>query len=182
MVKYTGEFYWPEVIKEALVTTTNYTILYDYALDIVVTTFSHEVRLTTVYYPFHFTVMRTAELSIIYPIFTLDPTKEPSTEPTMEPTYEPSFIPSSEPSLVPTLEPTMEPTQEPTVEPTFTPTFIAVICYYDVEGCRDYATCVLADDGINPFCNCPLTPSDCSESKYFINFVYLFPYIVKIFK
>lgn len=100
MLKYTGEFSWPEIITNANVDTSNYTTVYDYQLEVWVTTLSHDlVRKTTIIYPFHFQVVRTAQLTIIYPVHpepTLEPTFEPTIEPTLEPTMEPTFEPSRE--------------------------------------------------------------------------------------
>ena len=124
MKKYTGVFNWPQVIQEATLKTTNYTDMYDYALQIIVTTVSHDIRITSVYYPFHFQVMRKTELTIIYPVFpepTLEPTLEPTTEPTQEPSHQPTLEPTTEPTYEPTYEPTHEPTYEPTHDPTLEP-------------------------------------------------------------
>ena len=45
------------------------------------------------FYPFHFQVLRTATLTIIYPVH-VEPTREPTREPTIEPTFEPTMEPS----------------------------------------------------------------------------------------
>ena len=106
--KFTGTFSWPDVITNANVQTSNYTTVYDYQLEVWVTTYSHDlVRKTSIIYPFHFQVVRTAQLTIIYPVHP-EPTIEPTLEPTLEPTVEPTPEPTFEPSRQPTFEPTKE--------------------------------------------------------------------------
>ena len=92
MFKFTGQFNWPQIIQNAKIETSNYTTVYDYQLEVGVTTLSHDlVRKTTIIYPFHFQVVRTAQLTIIYPV-TPEPTREPTFEPTNNPTVERNFF------------------------------------------------------------------------------------------
>jgi len=122
---------WLDLIRETEAFAEDLGPVWDYEMEVWVTTLSHElIRTTTIVYPFHIQLSTIVEVSMRFPLQaeptqypTLEPTKNPTVSPTLEPTMPPHSDPTAEPtSGVPTRNPTADPTKEPTGVPTKNPT------------------------------------------------------------